>query len=498
VIALTRDVTEQRRTFAALQVTQFSVDRASDAVLWIDSGGQVRYANESAAASLGYPAAGLVGMRASAVSASWDEAAWADFWALVHDKGSTLGATHWRTRTGQEFPVEMLCSHLATGGREYLVVSARDISERVAAEQALLASEAKFSAAFRSSPSGLLIVRAVDGTILEVNNALLRLVGTSRGGVVGRSAGELGLCPGDTPWEAYRDRVVAGHGGVDSVIRIRETAGEHVALLSAETLELDGERCLLCVLQDVTERDRARQALEENRAALRVLSRQLMEAQEVERARISRELHDEIGQALAAVKLNLQAIGRLSKDAHVVEQVRDGISVVDATVVEVRNLSRDLRPSVLDDLGLIPALQWYLGRQGERASLEIGFAPPASLPRPPREIETACYRIVQEALTNVVRHAEATRVDVDVTQERDDFIVTVRDNGRGFDLGMRRQHQGTPTHLGLVGMRERAEQAGGVLSIASNPGAGTVVQARFDTTQLATERATTATGVGAP
>jgi PAS domain S-box-containing protein len=482
VIALTRDVTEQRRTLAALQVTQFSVDRASDAVLWLDSAGQVRYANETAAASLGYSADGLVGIPASRLSVPWDDAAWPDFWALVRDQGSALRTARWRTRAGQEFPVEVLCSHLAAGGREYLVVSARDISERLAAEQALLASEAKFATAFRSSPSGLVIVRAVDGTILEANSALLRLVGMSRRGVVGRPANDLGLCPSDTPWEVYRDRVLAGQGGGGGEIRIGPGVDERVALLSAEALDLDGERCLLCVLQDVTEKDRAHQALEENREALRVLSRQLMEAQEAERARISRELHDEIGQALAAVKLNLQAIGRLSDDARVTAQVRDGVSIVDSTVVEVRNLSRDLRPSVLDDLGLIAALQWYLGRQGERARLEIGFTPPAHLPRPSREIETACYRIVQEALTNVVRHAGAASVDVEVTMDGADFVLTVRDDGRGFDLSLQSRERTPSTHLGLVGMRERAEKAGGVLSISSSPGAGTVVRARFDTT----------------
>ena len=497
VIALTRDVTEQRRTLAALQVTQFSVDRASDAVLWLDSGGQVRYANESAAASLGYSADGLVGMPAARLSVPWDDAAWPDFWALVRDQGSALRTARWRTRTGQEFPVEVICSHLATGGREYLVVSARDISERVAAEQALLASEAKFATAFRSSPSGLVIVRAVDGRILEANRALLRLVGMSRGSVVGRSADDLGLCPGDTPWEVYRDRVLAGQGGGGGEIRIGRGTDEHVALLSAEALDLDGERCLLCVLQDVTEKDRARQALEESREALRVLSRQLMEAQETERARISRELHDEIGQALAAVKLNLQAIGRLSDDARVTAQVRDGVSVVDSTVIEVRNLSRDLRPSVLDDLGLIAALQWYLGRQGERASLEIGFAPPANLPRPPREIETACYRIVQEALTNIVRHAEATRVDVEVAMDGADFVLTVRDDGKGFDLGVESRTRAASTHLGLVGMRERAEKASGVLSISSSPGGGTVVRARFDTTHFQHDDASTTVGLAA-
>lgn len=479
VIALTRDVTEQRRTVEALRMTRFAVDHAGDAILWVGADGRIGYANEAAAAVLeGWPAQ-LVGTSVGSVDERWDAPGWREFWGLVKRQGSTIRAGTWRTRGGETFPVEILCNHLATGGREYMVVSGRDISERVAAEQALLASEAKFSAAFRSSPNGMVIVRARDGIVLEANTELLRLLGRSRADVVGRTAMAADLWPDEDAWADFRDCVLAGACDTATDIRLQRAQDERVALLSAEPLEIAGQRCLLCVLQDVTEREHARQALEDSRRALRILSRQLMEAQEAERARISRELHDEIGQTLAAVKLNLQAIGRVSKDERVAAQVRDGIAVVDATVVEVRNLSRELRPSVLDDLGLTAALKWYLGRQAERASLTVAFTPDPAVPRMRPEVETACYRIVQEAVTNVLRHAAASRVEVHVAMDGADLLLVVRDDGKGFDPAVPARQGGADAHLGLVGMRERAENAGGTLDLESAAGAGTIVRVRF-------------------
>jgi len=479
IIALTRDVTVQRRTVEALRMTQFSVDHAGDAILWVDPVGKVAYVNEAAAAATERRPEELVGSEVASLNEAWTVGAWREFWRLVKDQGATLRVGTWRTGTGFSFPVELLCNHLATEGREYMVVSGRDISERVAAEQALLASEAKFATAFRSSPNGMVIVRASDGVVLEVNGELLRLLEARRSAVIGRTAAALNLWADAGAWEHFRDAVIAGRCDAPVDVRVRHGPEERVVLLSAEPLELREERCLLCVLQDVTEQDRARRALEESRRALRVLSRQLMEAQEAERARISRELHDEIGQTLAAVKLNLQAIGRLTADARITAQVRDGIAVVDATVVEVRNLSRELRPSVLDDLGLAAALKWYLGRQAERASLTVEFTPQPDLPRALPEIETACYRIVQEAMTNVLRHAGATRVDVRVGMEDGALLLTIRDDGCGFDPTILDNAVDAETHLGVVGMRERAENIGGTLVLESRPGEGTIVRARF-------------------
>ncbi|MBT3260038.1 MAG: PAS domain S-box protein, partial [Deltaproteobacteria bacterium] len=150
------------------------------------------------------------------------------------------------------------------------------------------------------------------------------------------------------------------------------------------------------------------------RRRLQILSRKRIEVQEAERRGIARELHDEIGQALTAIKINLQAAMGVSETQSVEDYLKEGIEVVERVLQQVRNLSLDLRPSMLDDLGLMASLRWYLDRQSQTSGIKIEFIGDPSIKRLPQEIETTCYRIVQEALTNVLRHARTSRVHVKV------------------------------------------------------------------------------------
>jgi len=228
---------------------------------------------------------------------------------------------------------------------------------------------------------------------------------------------------------------------------------------------------------DITERKRAERDLRASREQLQALSRRLLGAQETERAAIARGLHDEIGQALTAVKLNLQGIGRLAPDARVAAHVAEGVAVLDAAMDEVRGLALDLRPSLLDDLGLVAAVRWYTTRLAERAGLEAAFEADTLVRRPPKEIETACFRVAQEALTNVVRHARARRVRVELrSRDRElEFIAT--DDGVGFDARAARDERTPVQRLGLLGMEERVSLVGGRLAVESTRGRGTVVRA---------------------
>ena len=204
-----------------------------------------------------------------------------------------------------------------------------------------------------------------------------------------------------------------------------------------------------------------------------------MEVQESERRLIARELHDEIGQALTAVKINLQAVQRLPEASSLGAFPAENMHIVDHILQQVRDLSLDLRPSLLDDLGLVAALRWYVDRQARRS----GFAAqvdthPSEMHLPP-DLETACFRIVQEALTNVVRHARAKRVWVAARQAAAELQLVIRDDGVGFDVGTARERAVHGESLGLLGMEERALLVGGHLDIASTPALGTEVRARF-------------------
>ena len=204
----------------------------------------------------------------------------------------------------------------------------------------------------------------------------------------------------------------------------------------------------------------------------RALSRRLLEQQEHERASLARELHDQLGQSLLAVSLDLDAIkGELSPALS--ERVPESRRAIKKMIEQVQTLAFELRPSMLDDFGLVEALRNLVTRHGERAGVRASFTATPTDARAPVEIETACFRIVQEALSNVARHARARHVEVTLTAEDVALEVTVRDDGVGFNVD--RLHTG----LGLMGMRERAEFAGGRLDIESTAGAGTTVRAHF-------------------
>jgi signal transduction histidine kinase len=215
------------------------------------------------------------------------------------------------------------------------------------------------------------------------------------------------------------------------------------------------------------------------RSELEKLSRKLLGLQEEERRSLARELHDEIGQALTAVKITLQSArtGEASPDRSAIDRA---IEIVQRSLDQTRNLSLNLRPSVLDDLGLVPALRWLLDRQAGLNGWFTQFSAEPTLARLPTIVEVTCFRVAQEALTNVARHAQARRVQVDVSLEGAALLqLVVRDDGIGFDVPAAFASAAAGKSLGLLGMHERATLARGHIGITSKPGKGTEIRASF-------------------
>jgi len=242
------------------------------------------------------------------------------------------------------------------------------------------------------------------------------------------------------------------------------------------------------IVRDITERRQAEQVVREREAEVRrsrerleALSQRLLKVQENERRLIARELHDQIGQALTAVKLNLESLrsGRRAKAFPLDESV----AIVEQLMEAVRSMSLELRPSVLDDLGLAAALRWYADRQGRRAGLAVRVRTQLPTERLASDLETACFRVAQEAITNVARHAGAKRVEVDARAEDGTLDLTVRDDGTGFDVAAVRGGTTAEGSIGLDGMEERVRLLGGDFRIDSQPGTGTTVWARFPLTE---------------
>jgi signal transduction histidine kinase len=253
-----------------------------------------------------------------------------------------------------------------------------------------------------------------------------------------------------------------------------------VALRDEEPLGLEELKLLNAFAQQMAtaiENARLYGVVQEREAQLEQMVRQLVNAQEGERQRIARELHDETGQKLTALAMGLAAVDTaLAGDfAHAGRLVRDLREMADQTITELRNIMADLRPSQLDDLGLAPALRWYVERYAARyPALTVSFTADRLAGRLSPEHETVLFRAAQEALTNVVRHARATLVTVRLSQESGRVWLEVADNGVGFDVAAPAQQDGAG--WGLAGMRERAALVGGTVTITSQPGQGTVVR----------------------
>lgn len=225
------------------------------------------------------------------------------------------------------------------------------------------------------------------------------------------------------------------------------------------------------------ERARLLEKVRDGRERQKALSRRLLTAHEQERRRLAVELHDELGQVLTAVKINLESLAR-SGAAPAPAHLRDAIGSVEHAMQRVRDLALDLRPSVLDDLGLPAALRWYVDRFARDAGVEAHVSVDP-VPHLEPELETACFRVAQEALTNVARHAQARQVWLDLHLLAEGLELRVPDDGIGFDAGAARERATAGASMGLLGMQERVSLVGGEFAIESLPGGGTEVRAGF-------------------
>ncbi len=210
--------------------------------------------------------------------------------------------------------------------------------------------------------------------------------------------------------------------------------------------------------------------------ASRQRASQIINAQERERQRIARELHDETSQVLTSLLISLAVLEESVETQEARERIADTRALAHSTLRAIRNLSIDLRPSALDDLGLLPALRWYVKEYQKKCAIEVEFQATGLKQRLPAEMETALYRIVQECLTNTAKHANAHRVTIMLREEPERVFGRIVDDGRGFDYEALLKTPGQELGLGLAGMHERAVLLDGTLDVHSVPGQGTTIE----------------------
>jgi PAS domain S-box-containing protein len=262
---------------------------------------------------------------------------------------------------------------------------------------------------------------------------------------------------------------------VERVCRRKEDSLVHASLIQVPVSDTRGPIATDVIYRDSSERKPAERIVQEYVERLQTLSRRLLQVQEAERRHLARELHDEVGQMLTGLRLLLKANGNLSGD-QVKTRFDRARAIVDDLLERVRGLSFDLRPAVLDQLGLVPALVALFERYTKQTGVLVHFKHQCVEQRFASELETAVYRVIQEALTNVARHARVAGATVRLWATPDSLNTQVEDRGCGFDAEAVLDTLGSH---GLKGMRERVELLGGELTIESRPGAGTQLTAEL-------------------
>jgi PAS domain S-box-containing protein len=401
-----------------------------------------------------------------------------------------------------------------------LAVLYLQVRRRTAAQRELLESEQRFHLMTDSVLDYAIIMLDPQGCVRTWNAGAERITGQPESAILGRdfscfyTAGEIAQ---DLPMRTLQAAAAQGRIAEDAWLVRDDGSTFWASVVMTSLRDAGGDLSGFCMIaRDLTERRRAQEALvaemqerlriddelqrlnaslerlvRERTAELRSanhdlleaklrlhdLSSQLITAQEQERRHIARELHDETGQSLTVIRMHLMDMMRGAAGA--TARLPDCLGVVDDAIAQIRGMALNLRPTMLDDLGLPDALQWALDQQSKGAGWVTAFESDGEFWDIPADTQTACFRIGQEALTNAARHAGATEVSLELRMAGDALELTVSDNGRGFDVARYATPEERKKHFGLISMGERASLMGGRLEIDSVPGQGTRVRATF-------------------
>ncbi len=396
----------------------------------------------------------------------------------------------WALRAdGTEFPIEASISQTAVQGERLFSVILRDITERVRAEAELLHSQQETRESERRLDA---IVRSAMDAIITVDaSQRIVLFNAAAEQMLGRAAAEALGEPLDR-FIPERFRAVH-HEHVERFGRIGDSARRMGPRIALSALRSDGtefpieasisqaavgdQQLFTVILRDVSERARAEAEVRHAQEQQRELAVAMLEVRETERTRIARELHDELGQALSGLKMDVELLARMTpgERSDLLERLADMRQLLDATVATTRRISADLRPLVLDDLGLGAAAQWLVQNVAQRSGLACALDLDPACEHLGEPHASALFRIMQESLTNVVRHARAQRVGVRLERAGAAAVLSVSDDGVGMADGARAK----PRSFGLRGISERALLLGGAVSVTTAPEGGTTVLVRL-------------------
>lgn len=369
---------------------------------------------------------------------------------------------------------------------EKVVINFVDITQRKKIDEALRKSETHLSNIINSIGHPV-FVKDHESRLLIVNDAFCKLFHLTKSEIINKTLAE------DVSLEEREhflriDKQVI-ETGIDNITEefITVRGGPTLTISTRKTRYIDstGKRFLVGLIFDITETKKQVEEIESSREELTLLAAHLQTVREEERTRIAREIHDELGQQLTCLKMDASWINKklVSKEKTIAEKLKAILQTIDDMVISVRRIAGDLRPGILDDLGLIDALEWQCSEFQKRTGKSCQFTTTISEIDLDDEIITGIFRLYQEALTNIARHAKATQVKTSLVKNNRYLILTIQDNGKGFDT----KEMKSKKTLGLIGMKERVGRMGGELLIKSEIGKGTTIVSKVPIVGSVTE-----------
>jgi PAS domain S-box-containing protein len=468
----------------ALRLTQFSIDQSTVGILWVNWDSHVRYANRAAENMLGYPPGGIIERPLIDFEPGLHMDRWLNLWkrARASDESPQSFETNCVRADGSILPADVSLSFLRFRDGEYLVVYLNDVTERRRALAALQESEARLQGIAANVP-GLVfrLERApLTGQIdfAYISEGSESLVGYSPATLAHRDRGLRSLVHPDdkAAYHQTQDHALDSDSDWSWQGRILTRQGEQRwAEIKAITRQLeDGAYVWDGIVWDISESKRIELELASSREQLRELSAHLESVREEEKARIAREVHDELGQMLTVLKLetSMCELAYAQLDPGLNDRLTSMKRLIAQLFQLVRDVATALRPPILD-AGIASAIEWQARRFEARTQIPCLVQVPDNLPVLSDAKAIGLFRILQEALTNVMRHAQAHTVELTLVLEGSELCLTVSDDGVGFVPA-----PGRSTSFGIVGMRERVLILGGELSLESEPGEGTTLSVR--------------------
>lgn len=390
----------------------------------------------------------------------------------VFEKGSNDAEANFVTKSGNRIPFYFKAVLITYEGNPCLLGFGMDITERKKAEEQLINSEQKYKLLFESNPLPMWMLSLPEYSVIDVNTAALGQYGYNREEFLQMNITDLRP---EEERDRFRKQTNKNFRGIHHAgVWRHKRKDDSVLYVDIVTYDLyyQEKPARFVLANNVTEKYIAEEKLKESYESIRNLTEHLQRIREEERTHIAREIHDELGQQLTVLKMDIAWLNKKvgSAEEGVKEKLSDLLSMIDATVKTVRRIASELRPSLLDDLGLVPAMEWHLHEFEKRSGIATSFSGPETDSPLPDDIKIGLFRILQESLTNVARHARAKEVKVMFEQNEKEVILTITDDGIGFG-----KESTTKKTLGILGMKERSKMLGGEYKMTGDAGKGTTI-----------------------